>query len=285
MATFQENAVFVLDPLNGVIVGAAVLKNNVKSVSTSGGFLYILCDAKSKAIVRVVVHHSFVTMESETKRQLQSNQSTPCVSLNSSPIGSLESLVKDVDGGITTTADSPTRKGINKELSSKVVDEYKPCTQQADYCEDLVPRTVSSLSNLSRDTIPAVCITEPVSDREQTLDYSKSTPCDEKETTVSSISCSDQPEEKKCLPVVKPTLDILRVAGSTSNCTTTEQDKKEQEHPESMYTVCEDVREHSRRVRMSRSTEDDIVADSKSHRKRRKGKGKRISSATSNSIL
>ena len=91
IVTFQDDAVFVLDPLNGITVGAAVLNSGIKSISTSGGFLYILC---GKAIVRVVVHHSLITTY---KKPLLSNQSTPCVSVTSSPMGSIENLLKRTD--------------------------------------------------------------------------------------------------------------------------------------------------------------------------------------------
>lgn len=64
-------------------------------------------------------------------------------------------------------------------------------------------------------------------------------------------------------------------------CVTTLESEKEQESVLDSEIVYEDVKEHSRRVRMSQSAGDDIVAGNKSHRKRKKTKGKKISSATS----
>lgn len=91
--TFQGSTLFVLDSMNGVVVGAAILKHNIKSVSISGGSLYILTSAVSKAaIVRVGVHYSYVTVENEP-RKLLSAWSTPSTSVNNSPMGSLENLV------------------------------------------------------------------------------------------------------------------------------------------------------------------------------------------------
>ena len=91
--TFHGSTLFVLDSMNGLVVGAAILKHDIKSVSTSGGSLYILSSAMSKAaIVRVGVHYSYVTVENEP-RKLLSALSTPSTSVNNSPIGSLENLV------------------------------------------------------------------------------------------------------------------------------------------------------------------------------------------------
>ena len=114
VVTFQDNTVFVLDPLKGTVVGISAFKTNVKSVCTSGGFLYILCESKQKAIVRVAVHHSLVTLESERKGHSLSNRSSPCTSVRSSPLGSLESVVTDgmiiasenLDAGIKPVAPS-----------------------------------------------------------------------------------------------------------------------------------------------------------------------------------
>lgn len=59
------------------------------------------------------------------------------------------------------------------------------------------------------------------------------------------------------------------------------QDLTTTEDVDDTYTGFESIREHSRRVRMSQSAGDDVVANSRSHRKRKKGKGKKLSSATS----
>ena len=278
VATFQDNAIFVLDPLNGVVVGAAVLKNAIKSISTSGGFLYILCDAKSKAIVRVAVHHSFVTMESETQRYLHSNVSSPCISVNNSPMGSLESLTKDVDKKLTITDSlQSTRNCIKEDLSH---DDFKPCNQQIDSHEDLALTTDSKLSH----DIPTVCVTEPV---ERTLNYFKTNVslCVEDPAEIEHLDEEDSTPlgvNSESTLLLTETTSTTPISVSTSNTTVDKSDMKQQENSESSYTGSEDIREHSRRVRMSQSAEDGIVAGSKSHRRRRKGKGKKISSATSN---
>lgn len=129
VVTFQDNTVFVLDPLNGITAGAAILKSGIKSISTSGGFLYILC---GKTIVRVVVHHSLTTMYKETKKQLLSNQSTPCASVTNSPIGSVENLLKTADQDQEVVEElSKGVEGVNKQVSNSEA--------AVDQSQDIVP--------------------------------------------------------------------------------------------------------------------------------------------------
>ena len=84
-----------------------------------------------------------------------------------------------------------------------------------------------------------------------------------------------------CIENVLTAVDELHVVPSQvtqdvfSTTTTENQDVGD------THTGFESILEHSRRVRMSQSARDDVVANSKSHRKRRKGKGKKFSSATS----
>ena len=96
VVSFQENSLFVLDPINGEVVGVAGLKDSIKSVSTSGGFLYILPEVASKAaaIIRVAVHYSYVTTENESRKLVPS---TPSTSMSNSPTGSLENLAANAE--------------------------------------------------------------------------------------------------------------------------------------------------------------------------------------------
>ena len=93
VVTFHNNTIFVLDPINGVLAGAAIFQDSIKSLSISGGFMYILTGIPSKALVRVAVHHSYVTMACEDHYL-----TALCPAANStsnSPIGSRESLLTD----------------------------------------------------------------------------------------------------------------------------------------------------------------------------------------------
>lgn len=174
--SFQENTIFVLDPINGVIVGVAVLKSTIKSVSASGGFVYILSDAVSKSIVRVALHHSFISMEIESKRQLQSNLSTPCTSANTSPIGSLESIFK---GAERTTDSLQADKDVKESQVNCTSNESSTLAGQA----KVSPSLAASL--------PTIHISEPVSEyAEQAL---QSTPSIE-ETSCPISKESDESE-------------------------------------------------------------------------------------------
>lgn len=340
VVTFQENTIFVLDPVNGVIVGAASLKDNIKSVSMSGGFLYILSGAVSKAIFRVAVHHSYVTMECEPAKHLRSTLSTPSSSVNNSPKGSLENLCKDPGWSST-------------EMNLKI--EKDPCTREVNKPEPSVD--VKDLNLLAEDLVctnefddlPIIRLTEPV--EFVSADHSHDTLLiiPGSRTNEQPISCHEEIKEHDSIPnelestsysrelfdceheelkTNKPVIhkevgdhaervkvdtgsrinaemptfekltNVLSIPQSTRSTIHTnlgdnkDQDSKEQENSEEdsdPHTLSEDVKEHntkehSRRLRMSQAAEagDNIVADSKSHRKRRKRI--KVSSATSKFI-
>ena len=112
VATFQDKALFILDPRNGAVVGVTMFRDQIKSVATSGGFLYVL----STRLVRIAVHHAYVTMEYEPKK-LNSTVSTPCTSVGNSPMGSLEHLAAEAE---YKRVNEPLTSVKHSEVSDKI---------------------------------------------------------------------------------------------------------------------------------------------------------------------
>lgn len=137
--TYQGSTLFVLDSMNGVVVGAAILKHNIKSVSISGGSLYILTSAIAKAaIVRVGVHYSYVTVENEP-RKLLSAWSTPSTSVNNSPMGSLENLIDGHDScekreQLNAQANDERSQADNSDAATEQPDRSVPILHLSELC-------------------------------------------------------------------------------------------------------------------------------------------------------
>ena len=273
MVSFHENTLFVLDAMNGVIVGAVAFKENIKSISTSGGFLYILTSVASKGtvIVRVAVHYSFVTAESEPWK----SPSSATTSVNNSPVGtpmgSSECLIRDMEKSPARVMTKPMRD--EREQDGLLVE--KPPVQQ--------PRVDPSAS--SHVGPPTIL----VSVEGETVTYVHHQEVGETQSASSKANSEDlKPQDDtvviSCESIQKAdTIDLLQ----PTLLSATEQiqaEAKEQKVPEwnNLFTKVDDTNEQSRRVRMSQAVDDEIVADSKSHRKKRKKlKGKKLSSAGS----
>lgn len=302
VVTVQENTLFILDSISRVIVGVAALNNSIKSVSTSGGFVYVL--TKETVIVRVAVHHSYVTTENESKKL--STLSAP-TSVNNSPMGSVESLKDSEECVISVEAESNLCAKQHENLDDK---KSLPIQLQVEDKEcSAIP--ASDVTQLSVDVIPTVCVSEWDASHDELLEHDQAS-----QVSVSSLKSEAQSERldredlKASLaedsePEISRHFDEIGSDEDASACsTTTVQNSemtllpilqggpltqvitdKEHELSEklgSTVTQLDDVNEHSRRLRMSLAARDDIVADSKSHRKRKKRyKGKKLSSAAS----
>lgn len=332
IVTFQENALFIVDPMNGVIVGSVVLQDAIKSISTSGGFLYILSSSAVKAIVRVAVHHSYVTMECE-KIPLQSAFSTPSTSVHNSPVGSLENLVNGVarrpDGHHSSydpyagqTAQPSELSTDDSALKTVAVSYAKEATEQSGNIVVPVPIVLvsNSIDKSPCDPSSSQLAIQQLED-ESLLPFTNEKSEDQLPTTVRDKeflgSLNSQaseviytPEPKKFIPQVKVQFPEILGDHSVESVYQTDTDRgsrlkvdgvklkfeqgaastsptlnKEQANPiegEGINCQFDFVSENSRRLRMSQAAGEDIVADNKSNRKkRRKTKGKKLFSDTS----
>lgn len=266
VVTIQENTLFVLDSRSGAVVGVAVFKDPIKSISTSGGFLYILSNVTCKAttvIVRVAVHYSYVTTESEPwKLQL----TTP-TSVNNSPLGSLESLVKDV--GTLQVRDLVEASPASEHSDLVAMDQTLSAATSESAMSHIGPQ---ELIEQVDDSVQVFVI--PCSEDLKTMDVDKSVPVTH--TIGSSEEDASVDNESKVegdTTFAKTLLSVPQKSPPTLGIT---EDQEER-----------DSTEQSRRLHMSQAAEDDLVADSKSHdsktqrKRRKKVKGKKLSSAAS----
>lgn len=308
VVSLHENALFVLDSRSGVVVGVSVFMDPIKSISTSGGFLYILSNVASKSTVllRVAVHYSYVT----TEREPWKLQITTPTSVNNSPLGSLESLVK---GTVTPLHDQCARQ------DQSTAEKNNPHVVEA-----ICPNDVSGQSEGDHVALPTVhevfsaAITEPAMPQEELEEQVVSrsvqvlvSPCNEDLKTgdaeesppvIHTVGSSEEDAsvehelniEVDTGDLLKPTFgNTLLSVPQKGPLTPGVTDHQEcSEEGGSTIVQFDDSNEQSRRLRMSQAAEDDIVAnskshdskshDSKSHRKRRRRvKGKKLSSAAS----
>ncbi len=136
VVTFYDSTIFVLDPINGLLVGAATLLASIKSVSISGGFLYIL--SASKSIVRVAMHHSYVTKTYDWGKKLKF---TAYTSVSNSPMGSLERLL-DLEKASTILSSENKQVDEDKLMSTDgpiCVDRSEPQGVDVDKSGQLKP--------------------------------------------------------------------------------------------------------------------------------------------------
>ena len=95
VVTFCEESIFVLDVLNGKLVGTSTFHYPIRALTVSGGVLYILLytGITNKSIVRVSVHHSYMPVEMTLLKPMLITTSN-----SSTPIGSMENLLGDLPG-------------------------------------------------------------------------------------------------------------------------------------------------------------------------------------------
>lgn len=299
VVTFQENTLFILDSMNGVVVGVAVFKDNIKSISTSGGFLYILTDIG--VIVRAVVHYSYVTAESEPWKP---PKSTP-TSVNNSPLGSSECLVKGMEKLRGTmnegVCDSHERQQENAYLGvEKSHNQASPLgdviaevpegvpTVHIILCsvEDSVGEQVihQDLEGITRLTSAESSTSEPYNEDLKTGSAGESKVAITDHESRMEVDTEARMEADTIGKGVDTTLGKSQLSLPQQNLHAREETKEVEILDElgGAVTRFDDTNEQSRRVRMSQAAGEDIVADSKSHRKRRKKvKGKKLSSAAS----
>ena len=161
VVTHHEHTVFVLDPVNGVLVGASTFQEHVLSVSISGGFLYILLAAtSSKSIVRVALHHSYVPVEDILKKPF------PCEVNISSPSSSLENLLREADseGSAPSDKELPLVKQACETVSvSKSVDNDIGTNERP--MESSTQSThIQKLTSLNDFTSESQCASEVMND-------------------------------------------------------------------------------------------------------------------------
>lgn len=345
MVTFHENVIFVLDPVNGAVVGVAILQDAIRSLSISGGFLYILSNAPSKALVRVALHHAYVTMEYDVKKELKFSLYGSATNINSSQ-DSLESLFKG-------NTELPTKEpgAVNENLQLLTLDERRtpsehdakgqqPPTETSTEKGMLPSDITNSPSDDStlerpedwpieasctscekdcvapRDSFHKHCLGEACeiqddlsvakfhkSRREQGENEDSLVP-DQSDPAIEEITF---PSEKvdfgskirsEVKDLLKPTLEKVSQFLSVPNPAANVQQEVGEKEPEQYLSdegevestdiahettdLPVDIKEQSRRLRMSQAAGDNVVAGSKSHRKRkRRIKGKKLSSATS----
>ena len=307
IVTFHENVLFLLDPRNGTVLGATAFQSDVKAVVTSGGFLYILCDT----LVRVAVHHSYVTMEYETKRILNSTVSTPCTSVGNSPLGSLENLedVQRKDNfdsqylnepsrseergtDLTSTTNNVSESVIfpsttvsiveRGESSPQPLEDYAAAPDPGLECEDLqVDTTASRYASKEELDSPISTCHDEANEKghfEKCGDqFSEMSSDDNKEASSENIKFG----QGLMIDLLKPTLGKL--PNLLSPPTPIKPLTSESEESSNKDKDVDTLKEQARHLRMAQAAGDDILADTKSHRKRRKKavKGKKISSAAS----
>ncbi len=310
IVSFQEKTLFILDPRNGTAVGVATLQDNIKSVVASGGFLYVL----SNVLLRVAVHHSYVTMEYEPKRLLNSALSTPCTSVGNSPLGSLENLAKEaLPGSTKEQSDSRCASKPPSARDEPAGDDAGVVSTVVVDCEGVPDISVSipaagSLPVGRECASPClqssewecqhVVITGPESTahaEEQPLDSSvfdaskKSEPekCDKQSNDTNTDGEDESPtvsrsvESRKGLKIELLKLTPEKLSSMLSFPSPDKAMSSREENSDEGEGI-DAVKEQARRLRMAQAAGDDIIADNKSHHKRRKRtKGKKISSAAS----
>lgn len=281
MVSFQESNLFTLDSMNGVVVGVAVFNDSIKSISTSGGFLYILSNAVTKSpVIRIAVHYSYVT--TEWKPLL----STPSTSVNNSPMGSLESLTS----GKTTGAPQFEKPDFvhSQQAAEQSAHSIVPCmheTSSADPSQDSMMPHFSheeQIPDQFNSAQPPPPVLESFNDDLKTRDIEEIGPVlysDVGSTKGASVDYvvrmeADRPD------LLEPTL-LLSVPQRSSPARAVPEEQEVLDEWDITVTQFDETNEQSRRLQMSQASGEDIVAD-KSHRKRKKKvKGNKLSSATS----
>lgn len=271
IVSLHDNILFVLDAMSGVVVGSVAFRESIKSISTSGGFLYILTNVASKGtvIVRVAVHHSFVTADSEQWKALSPAATSVNCSPVGTPMGSSECLIKDIQ---------ELPRVINEQMCDESVQGRLTVEKSR------VQQPGDSIESLASGCIDPPTILVSV---EKSMTETVSQDLAEIPTRFSSKSNSEGLKLQDDSLVIDyesvqkaDTMDLLQPI--QSSVTQIQPEAKEQKDSDSIFTTFDANNEQSRRVRMSQATNDEIVADSKSHRrKRKKVKGKKLSSAGS----
>jgi hypothetical protein len=264
VVTFHNNTLFILDSINGMVVGVVVFKDGIKSVSTSGGFLFILTNGVSKGtvIVRVAVHYSYVTAKSEVLKLPRSATS----SVSNSPMGSCESLIRDELPGVVDEGlcDSTKQHESLDQIVDSSDDQHHEATPLSDVVTEMPVNVFAALPTVLISDVAQDTVTEPVVH----IDVIGS-------THVTSESCVEELSETV-------NFDARIEAGSKNlrQATLVPQEGSSNEVLDKSGIAKSD--DKSRRVRMTQAAGDDIVAGNKTHRKRRKKtKGKKLSSVAS----
>ena len=299
MATFQENALFILDCMNGGIVGVALLKDSIKSISTSGGFLYVLSNTALKAagLVRVAVHYSYVTTESEPRKLMMSTLSTPSTSVDNSPVGSLEDLdylepsEKKTQSEEELDAESSGLAGSYSSINAtaqSVATVPILCISSADAAHDASKESGGMHQANPEEQVTAAHLDQPSVVSTLANEELKMREAEENELVSDyGVDSDEQDAIQETEVVVK---DLLKPSFQSSPQNSPPAGAFGKEHSvssewEDTATKVDHAKEQSRRLRMAQASGDDIVANSKSHRRRKKKiKGRNLSSAASEYI-